>query len=107
MQVKPREYAGARDDAAFWQRARLRREPARARWYVPGIVVAAALSVPWYWRGEPALIAGLPAWVWGTLACSAVISTLVGTAALFWWQDDDDPADARADESRRDEDASS
>jgi hypothetical protein len=82
----------------FWRVAASRREPATLRGYVPGLIALAALGTPFAWSDDalPAIVWGLPAWVWVALACSAAVSCLTAWAALAGWDDDeDDSPDAR------------
>jgi hypothetical protein len=68
----------------------------RARWFLPGVLLALGMSVPWYWPSAPPIVAGLPLWVWTTLACSGVLSALTGIAALVAWDDDVDAVESDA-----------
>ncbi|MEX2015976.1 MAG: hypothetical protein WD873_04995 [Candidatus Hydrogenedentales bacterium] len=77
------------DSAELLQSARPVDEPARRRWFIPALLVLIGISIPWYRRageiGE--IVAGLPAWVWLTLACSLGISIVTAVAAVFCWRD--------------------
>lgn len=71
------------------QSAKPDEEPARRRWFTPALLLLIIASVPWYRRaGEIGdVVAGLPGWVWLTLACSAGISIVTACAAIFCWRD--------------------
>lgn len=84
------EYDGQRDPDAFWEEvAKLESEPARQRWYLPLVVLFIVLSVPWYREAGSMgrLVLGMPVWVWTSLACALVVSTLTAVAALRFWKD--------------------
>ena len=83
------EYSDARDDDAFWAAVELEREPAKQRWYLPGILLFVIFSVPWYFvPGEiGTMVAGLPLWVWVSLGCSVALSSLTALAVLRFWVD--------------------
>ncbi|MDD9934726.1 MAG: hypothetical protein OXT09_14050 [Myxococcales bacterium] len=85
---EPDQYAGERDEARFWAEAVPSREPALRRGFIPPVLLAVALSVPWYWGDHAPLWLGLPAWVVVTIACSAAISAITAYAALVHWRDD-------------------
>lgn len=86
---RPTQYAGERDDAQFWREAIPPREPALQRGFLPPVALCIVLSVPWYWWAPAPVWAGLPAWVWITICCSALISALTARAALAHWRDGD------------------
>ena len=76
----------------FWEEAAPRVEPFKQKWYIPLLVLFVILSVPWYRdAGEMgSVIAGLPVWVWTSLACSLGVAVLTAIAALFFWADGED-----------------
>lgn len=92
-----REYADHRDDDELWSSMEPKREPVRARLFLPLLLVILIFSVPWYLPEEIARrsFGGLPLWVWTTLLCSAGVSCLTCWASLFWW-DDEDPSQSQA-----------
>jgi len=89
----PGEYDSQRDMDLFWREIKPRREPIQQRWYIPLVLLIVVVSVPWYWtRGVTGtIVAGLPLWIWVTIACSVAIATITATMALRHW-DDDDPS---------------
>jgi hypothetical protein len=87
------EYNDERDMDRFWAVAdSLRKEPLRQKWFLPLLLVCITISIPWYRAsGESgAIIAGLPTWVWTSLACAAGISILTAIGTLLFWKDSDD-----------------
>jgi hypothetical protein len=90
-----KEYAGERDEEAFWRAVKPRREPMQRRWYLPALLVGLAISVPWYWESgaQASLLLGLPVWVWVTLVSSFAISGLTAYVAVRHWDDQDDQDD--------------
>jgi len=87
------EYNDERDMDRFWAVAdSLRKEPLRQKWFLPLLLVCITISIPWYrTSGESgAIIAGLPTWVWTSLACAAGISILTAIGTLLFWKDSDD-----------------
>ncbi len=87
------EYNDERDMDHFWAVAqKLRLEPLRQKWFLPVLLILIIISIPWYRTpGESgAIIAGLPAWVWTSLACAAGVATLTAVGALLFWKDTDD-----------------
>ncbi len=91
-QTKPTsEYHGEQDREAFWETARLEREPAKQRWYLPSLLLLIVLSIPWYREAGSmgTLVLGMPVWIWTSLACTAGVSLLTAVAALRFWRDRD------------------
>ncbi|MFP6617656.1 MAG: hypothetical protein VCB26_14725 [Candidatus Hydrogenedentota bacterium] len=93
-QEKPNtEYNDERDMDRFWSVANsLRKEPLRQKWFLPILLVCIVISIPWYRTpGESgAIIAGLPTWVWTSLACAAGVAVLTAIGTLLFWKDPDD-----------------
>ncbi len=88
------EYNGERDMERFWREAVPKREPAKQRWYIPGLLAFIVLSIPWYFEAGHVgrVIGGLPVWVWIAVGCTFGVSCLTALATLFFWHDDpDDP----------------
>jgi hypothetical protein len=87
-----KEYDGERDMEKFWAAARLAKEPAKQRWFLPLLIVLVAISIPWYRTGGEIgrVIGGLPGWVWTSLLCTVAVSTLIAVGTLFFWRDDDE-----------------
>ena len=86
------EYNSERDMDRFWSVAtRLRREPAKQVWFLPGLILVVVLSVPWYRTGGEIgeVVGGLPLWVWTGLACALGVSVITGVGAVVFWQDDE------------------
>jgi len=92
------EYEGERDMQRFWAVAVPRREPATSRAYLPGLLTLVVLSTPFYWGSQqvPAIVWGLPTWVWVAVICSAGVSALTAWAAIARW-DDREPEDGTGD----------
>ena len=86
------EYRDHRDDDEFWREVRPRREPTRTRWFPALAALAVVISVPWYLPENTAArsFAGLPLWVWITLAASAGLAILTSLASMTAWRDDED-----------------
>ena len=83
------EYQDQRDDEEFWRVVAPAREPLRTRWFPVGAAVALVVSVPWYLPVEIASrsFAGLPLWVWITLASSATLAAITSLASFRSWRD--------------------
>ena len=77
------------DAADLLQSAQPVSEPSRRRWFIPTLLLLIVASIPWYRRASEAgdIVAGLPAWVWFTLACSIGISVLTAFTAVLFWRD--------------------
>lgn len=94
-----REYNDERELDAFWNAIKPRREPMQKRWYIPLVILLLVVATPWYWSrdSEIPVIAGLPLWVWITIAATAALATLTALMIIFAWRDDpisdeDDPS---------------
>ena len=77
------------DAAELLRQSKPADEPSRRRWFIPALLLLIVASVPWYRRaGEIGdIVAGLPTWVWLTLACSVGISAATALAAVLCWRD--------------------
>lgn len=87
------EYNDERDMDRFWAVAdSLRKEPLRQKWFLPILILCIVISIPWYRAsGESgAIFAGLPTWIWTSLACAAGVSLITAVGTLFFWKDPDD-----------------
>jgi hypothetical protein len=85
------EYSRERDMDAFWEAAVPTDEPSRRRWYLPAVIALLVLGAPWYWTPgeEGPAFAGLPVWVWISIASSLALSILTAIAAICFWRDDE------------------
>lgn len=94
MHKKPKtEYNDERDMDRFWAVTNsLRKEPLRQKWFLPILLITIVISIPWYRTpGESGpIVAGLPTWVWTSLACSIVIGVITAVGALVYWKDSED-----------------
>lgn len=87
------EYNDERDMDRFWAVAStLSKEPLRQKWFLPALIACIVLSIPWYRTpGESgSIIAGLPVWIWISLACAAGVSLITAIGVLVFWKDSDD-----------------
>lgn len=86
------EYSGERDMERFWAEVAPRREPSNRRWYIPVLLALVVLSVPWYFGAGSvgAVVAGLPVWVWMTIACTLGVACVTAWGALRLWGDEEE-----------------
>lgn len=84
-----REYHGERNPEEFWEEASPQDEPVRRRWYIPVILLLLIVGAPWYWTAGQAgpTFAGLPVWVWITIASTFGLALLTAFMALVYWKD--------------------
>lgn len=89
-QAEPtREYSDERDMERFWAAIEPENEPAKQRWYIPGLLLCVVMSIPWYLpTGHIGrLVGGLPIWIWTSLGCTLGVSILTTIATLRYWKD--------------------
>ena len=85
------EYDDARDMDQFWAAITPASEPFKQRWFLPLLLFFVVASVPWYRKAETmgTIVAGLPVWVWTSLACSLGLACMTAFAAIRYWKDDE------------------
>lgn len=89
----PEEYSDKRDMDHFWEVANsLKKEPLRQKWFLPILIICIVISIPWYrTSGESgSIIAGLPVWIWVSLASALGVSILTTIGMLLFWKETDD-----------------
>lgn len=87
------EYHDERDTEAFWEAIKPDHEPIQIRWYMPLVILLLVICTPWYWLkdAEVPVIAGLPLWVWITIATTAALAVVTALMIIFAWRDDPQP----------------
>lgn len=64
-------------------------EPRRHPWFMALLALAALGTVPVAFIGpQPALLAGLPVWLWTSLGATAALSALTAWGIARYWRDD-------------------
>jgi hypothetical protein len=90
---KHNEYNDERDMDQFWAVANnLKKEPLRQKWFLPVLIACIVMSIPWYrTAGESgSIVAGIPTWIWVSLACALGVSIITAVGVLLFWKDSDD-----------------
>ena len=65
-------------------------EPLRHRWFLILVGVMALGAAPlWFVGRETVFVAGLPLWLWSSMAFTAGLAVVTAWAMLRWWRDDD------------------